>query len=178
MCLGLHARDDPHQHVLGGSGSDRGLEAVDIVGVVHDDQTEAVLHGQRDLLVQLRVAVEHHCCGVDAGAERTQDLAAARHVEAEPLLHHHPLHGRAGEGLRGKDHPAARPAVGQPVGVLAGSAAQGLLGHDLDRSAGALGDGVEAAPTHHRHPVGVEPGAGGHQVEQRAHGTTTTGTGE
>ena len=173
--VGLDARDHPHQHVLGGTGGQRGLQPVEVVGTVDDHQPEAVLDGHRDLLVALRVAVQHDLRGVDPGAQPGDDLATAGDVEPEALLHHHPLHGRAREGLGREDDTAARPAGGEPVGVLAGPRPQGVLGHDEHRGAGLGRDVVEPAPGDQRHPVGVRRAAGGEQVVDAGHPSADQG---
>ena len=90
------------------SGTDC-LEPVDVVGVVDHDQPDAVLDRDGDLLVALRVAVQHDQAGVDAGLDCGEDLATAGHVESEALLDHHPLHGGARERLRREDHAGVRP---------------------------------------------------------------------
>jgi hypothetical protein len=103
--VGRDAGDDPHQDVLGVASGNRCLEPVDVVGVVDDDQSDAVLDRQGDLLVALGVAVQDDQPRVDTGLHRGEDLAAPGHVESEPLLDHHPLDGGAGEGLGREDHP-------------------------------------------------------------------------
>ena len=167
--VGLDARDHPHQHVLGGTGGQRGLQPVEVVGAVDDHQPEAVLDGHRDLLVALRVAVQDDHRRVDTRPQRGDDLATAGDVEPEALLDHHPLHGRAREGLGREDDPAARPARGEPVGVLAGPRPQGVLGHHEHRGADLGRDVVEPAPGDERHPVGVRRAAGREQVVDAGH---------
>jgi hypothetical protein len=103
--VGRDAGDHPHEHVLVAAGWDELLEPLDVVGPVDHHEPDPVPHGQRELVDALRVAVQHDQRRVDARLERRADLAAARHVEAEAFLHHHPLDGGAGERLRGEDHP-------------------------------------------------------------------------
>ena len=173
--VGLDARDDPHQHVLRGAGGQRRLQPVEVVGAVDDHQPEAGLDGHRDLLVALRVAVQDDLRGVDTRPQRRDDLATAGDVEPEALLDHHPLHGRAGEGLGREDDPAARPTRGEPVGVLAGARSQGVLGHHEHRGADLGRDVVEPAPGDQRHPVGVRRAAGGEQVVDAGHPSADQG---
>ena len=56
--VGGDSRDDPHQHVLGLTVRNGGLEPVDVVRVVDDHQSYPVLDGECDLLVALGVAVQ------------------------------------------------------------------------------------------------------------------------
>ena len=112
--VGRDARDHAHENVCARPRHGR-LEPVDVVGVVDDDQADAVLGGHRDLVVALGVAVQHQQRRVRAGRERGDDLAAAGDVEPEPLLDHHALDGGARERLRREHHARARPARGQPV---------------------------------------------------------------
>ncbi len=51
--------DDPHEDVLRTSRRHVGLEAVEVVGVVDDDQPDSRRDGQGDLVIELGVAVEH-----------------------------------------------------------------------------------------------------------------------
>ena len=106
------------------------LEPVDVVGVVDDDEADAVLGDHRDLVVALGVAVQDEQRRVRARRERGDDLAAAGDVEPQPLLDHHALDGGARERLGGEHHARARPAGGEPVGVLARPRAQRRLRHD------------------------------------------------
>ena len=165
--LGLDARDHAHEHVVLGP---RRLEPVDVVGVVDDDEADPVLGRERDLLVALRVAVQHEQRRVGAGRDRGHDLAAARDVEPEPLLDHHALHRRAGERLRREHDARARPARRQPVAVLARTGAQRVLRHDHHRRAELGRERVRPAPADAQHPVvaGVAPGR--EQGQQGVHG--------
>ena len=106
--------------------------------------------------------------GSTPALRRAEDLAAAGHVEPQPFLDHHPLDRRARERLGREDHPAARPARGETVGVLARPGAQRVLGHDEHRASP-----VSAAIWSSRHPpttrdaVVGELGAGREQVHER-----------
>ena len=146
MGLGGDTGDHPHQDVDDATRRHRRLQPVDVVGAVHDHEAEAVLDGERDLVGELGVAVQDDEPGVDAGLEGAEDLAAARDVEPQSFLDHHPLDGRAGEGLGREDHPAAWPARGETVGVLARPGAQGVLRHDEHRGPGLGGELVEPTP--------------------------------
>ena len=147
-----------------GPGREGRLEPVDVVGTVDDHQPEAVLDRHRDLLVALGVAVQHDASGVDAGPQGGDDLAATGDVETQALLDHHALHGRAREGLRGEDDPAARPALGQPVGVLPGPGAQRVLGHHEHRRADLAAISSSRQPATSVIAVGVGRAPGRQQV--------------
>ena len=125
-----------------------------------------MLGDHRDLVVALGVAVQHQQRRVRARRQRGDDLAAARDVEPEPLLDHHALHGGARERLRGEHDARARPAGGEPVGVLARTRAQRGLGHDQHGRLELGGERVGAAALDGQHPVGVERAAGREQRQQ------------
>ena len=94
-----HAGDDPHQARLHLARRHDALEPVDVVEVVDHDQTHAAADGQFDLLVGLGIAVHDEPGGIGARGDGGQDLAAAGHVEVQPLLGHHSLNCGAREGF-------------------------------------------------------------------------------
>jgi hypothetical protein len=162
--VGGDARDHPHENVVLAPGR---LEPVDVVGVVDDDEADAVLGGHRDLVVALGVAVEDEQRRVGARRQRGDDLAAAGDVEPQPLLDHHPLDRRARERLGGEHHARARPAGGEPVGVLARPRAERRLGDDQQGRVELRCQGVGAAARDGQHPVGIKRAAGREQRQQR-----------
>jgi hypothetical protein len=127
VSVGGDPRKHADQHVLRPPLRQGRLEPVDVVAVVDHDQADPVLHGHRDLLVALGVAVEHEQPRVCSRLQRGHALAATRHVEADSLLDHHALHRGAGKGLGGENHPRPRPTGGELVDVLAGAGPQRLL---------------------------------------------------
>ncbi len=163
-------RSDPGDHAdqygLRPAGRHGRLQPVDVVGVVHGDQPDAVFDGHRDLLVGLRVAVQHDQRRIDARLQRSEDLAAAGDVETETLLDDEPLHGRAREGLRREYHPGPGPAGGEFGGVLPGSGPHRLLGDDEDGRAELGGQVVGPAAADHEHSVGVQRAAVREQTQQ------------
>ncbi len=166
--VGGDTRDDPHEHVLARAVGDDRFQPVDVVGVVDDHQTDTVLHSKRDLLVGLGIAVQHDQSRIHSRLQRGQDLATPGHVEADALLDHHPLHGRARERLRREHHPRVRPARRQLVDVLARSRPERRLGDDEHRRTELVGQVVGAAAAHHQHAV-VQGAARGEQRDQVAH---------
>jgi hypothetical protein len=99
MGRGLDTWDHPHQATLHMAARYQALEPVDVVEVVDHDQADAVGDGHHQFLVALGVAVQDELGRIGAGSKRGQDLAAARDVEVQALLHHYPLNGGARERL-------------------------------------------------------------------------------
>ena len=167
--VGSDSRYHPDEDILSVAPRNECLEPVDVVGVVDDDKTHAVLEGGSDLLVGLGIAVVHDQCGVDPGLDCGADLAASGHVEPESLLDHHPLDGGTREGLGREDHTRVRPPGGELVDVLPGPGAHGLFRDHQDRRAELLGQVVGAAASHEQRPVVRHCAAGGEQREQVGH---------
>ena len=59
MGVGRDLGDDADEHVLRTPLRHLGLEPVEVVGVVDDDQPDPRLDGQGHLVIELGVAVEH-----------------------------------------------------------------------------------------------------------------------
>ncbi|MDT5327935.1 MAG: hypothetical protein QOF25_5087 [Mycobacterium sp.] len=163
---GLDAGDHPHQAGLAGARGHDALEAVDVVEVVDHDQPDPVPHSQLELLVGLGVAVQDQSGRVGAGLQRGQDFTAARNVEVQALLDHHPLNRRAGERLRRERHVHPRPATAERGQVVAGPLAQHVLGHHDRGGAEAGRDVIEPTAADHQGAVAVQPGSGREEAEQ------------
>ena len=88
---GFDSRNDADQAALPMALRHNAFQAVDVVEIVDDHQSEAVFDGQLELLVGLGVAVQDQPVGIDARLEGGEDLAAARDVEVQALFDHHPL---------------------------------------------------------------------------------------
>ncbi len=97
--------------------------------------------------------------------KRREDLAAARHVEMQPLGHHDPLNGRARERLRREGHIAARPPAAERGQVVTGPPGERVPGDDDDRGAELGGHVVEATVADHDGAVAVESTARREQFE-------------
>ncbi len=94
---GFDSGDHPHQTVLPLSPRHDAFQPVDVVEIVDDHQSEAVLDGQLELFVRLGVAVHDQPGGIGAGLDGGEDLAAAGHIEVQTLFDHHPLNRGARE---------------------------------------------------------------------------------
>jgi hypothetical protein len=95
----LDAGDDPDEARLLMSRGHDALEPVDVVEVVDDDKTDAVLHRQLELLIVLGVTVQDDLARIRTGLEGGEDFATARDVEVQALFDHDPLNGGARERL-------------------------------------------------------------------------------
>ena len=168
----LHAGDHPDQAALYPAGRDRGLKPADVVEVVDDHGAHPGADGELDLLGGLGVAVQDQGRRIGAGRERGDDLPAAGHVQPQPLGHHQPLRGRAGERLGREGHLGIRPPGGQLLPVVTGLLPHRALGHHERRRAVLGGQLIQPAPADPQHAVAVLRGAGREQAEQvsrRAH---------
>ena len=163
---GFDSGDDPDQAVLPSPLRHDAFQPVDVVEVVDDHQSEAVLDGQLELLVGLGVAVQDQPGGIGARLDGGEDLAAACDVEVQALLDHHPLNRRARERLRREGQIAAGPAAAERVEVLARPVPKGVLGDD-DRGGAELGGHlVEPASADHDGAVAVGFRARREQAQQ------------
>ena len=126
-------------------------------------------HGEREFLVGLGVAVQHQPGRIGTRLQRPVDLAGARHVEVQALVHHHALNRRARERLRRERHVGARPPAAEGGQVVAGPLPQCRLRNDDGRGAELVRDVVEAATAHDERAVSliVEP-AGTARADRRS----------
>ena len=104
--------------------------------------------------------------GIGARLDGGEDLAAARDVEVQALLDHHPLNRRARERFRRERQIAARPAAAERVEVVARPVPQRVLGDDDGGGAELGGHVVEPAPADHQGAVAVGSGPGREQAQQ------------
>ncbi len=167
--VGSYAGNDPYQDVLGASSRHDRLQPVDVVRAVNHHQTNAVLDRHCDLFGGLGVSVQHDERGIDAGLERSQDLAATGDVESKSLLHHDPLHRRAGERLGGKHHPRVGPPTSQLIAVLPRAIPERLLGNHEHRSSELGCKIIGTTTTDDQHAVGIGGAAWREEIHQRAH---------
>ena len=87
-----HRLDD--SCVGGGAG-----DPCDLLERVHDDATDAVLDGRRDLCHGLVVAVHQHSLALNTCANRNSEFSATGYVYAETFLEHPPGNGHRQKGL-------------------------------------------------------------------------------
>ncbi len=162
---GFDPWDDPDQAALPVSVRHDAFQPVDVVEVVDDHQSEAVLDRQLELLVGLGIAVQDEPVRIGARLDGGEDLAAARHIEMQALFDHHPLNRGAWERLRRERQIAAGPAAAERVEIASRPVSERVLVDDDGRSTELVGDVVEPAPAHHEGAVSIGLDARREQVQ-------------
>ena len=92
----LHARRRPHQHR---AGEPDALEPIQLVERVGDDPSDARIARGLDLRIGFVVAVEDQPLSREVGLQRDVQLAARRHIEAQPFIRDETRHRGAEERL-------------------------------------------------------------------------------
>ena len=167
----VDAGDDADEHVLR-RGAGR-LEPVDVVGVVDDDEPDAVLDGQRDLLVALGVAVQDDSAGSTpafSAVRISPPPATSSPRPSSTITRWTAVHGNALEAKTTRERgqrAASSSAYSRARARSAGSATT---------SAGVPNSAASSSarqPAIAQHAVGVERRAGREQRQQRlAHAAT------